>query len=509
MAAHAPDWFEILDIDLALKNLRTELTGDWYRDPWLWPELTYLVGRGRDLISGFLASTAASPYSLIDVPKENWGTRPAVVMNPLDRLCYQALVDRASFDLIGDLTPNAFGWRLSAVAPEKGKYSHNTKQWEFYRDHLSRLSDAYPVALKSDIASFFASIQIPRVQEEIETRCPINLPTKKLCELLARFEQMPHRSGLPQRSTASAVLANVIMGGLDDVLVHHSAAVPSTPEQKVSYRSFARWMDDVWLFVGEESSARSAQVDLQSNAMQIGLNLNSAKTEVITGDRVEIEAKEIEHSAIESALFYKNDHRPLEELVDRIIEEPERAARPSVRFAMHRMVERNSSYRALELAECAKRMPHVADALATAFRVFFTHDSLQEWFLENARGEWSIFEWPLAYYGAIFGSVTEPLPETLDFFEGKVATPSGALPLFAVACRRLAEWRPQNARAIFRTSAAATSDPGKRRVLALAALNAGESRSKVRSWLIEHDSNRVTLKMLEERNFVPVSFVAS
>ena len=68
-----------------------------------------------------------------DVPKENWGSRPAVVLDLMDRLVYQALVDRVSVRLIGGLDPNVYGWRLPALNLKIGVYSHNKRQWEVSR----------------------------------------------------------------------------------------------------------------------------------------------------------------------------------------------------------------------------------------------------------------------------------------------------------------------------------------------------------------------------------------
>jgi hypothetical protein len=51
----AIDWIGVLDPPRAIGNLRTEMAGDWYRDPWGWPEydclldghLDWLLSRAR------------------------------------------------------------------------------------------------------------------------------------------------------------------------------------------------------------------------------------------------------------------------------------------------------------------------------------------------------------------------------------------------------------------------------------------------------------------------------
>jgi hypothetical protein len=77
------------------------------------------------------------------------------------------------------------------------------------------------------------------------------------------------------------------------------------------------------------------------------------------------------------------------------------------------------------------------------------------------------------------------------------------LPLLAVAAERLASWDPSEYRAVARAALKQTSHPQSRRVLALAALNAGETRRTVAAWLRQEPENELTLRMLEAQNFAP------
>jgi len=115
-----------MDLKRAVANLRIEMgRNDRNQDPWDWPELSFVLDKEPDLTLQHCASSGSLQPALVDVPKANWGTRPAVVLDILDRLAYQALVDRVSVQLIGCLTPNAYGWRLPGVSPSPGIYSHN------------------------------------------------------------------------------------------------------------------------------------------------------------------------------------------------------------------------------------------------------------------------------------------------------------------------------------------------------------------------------------------------
>jgi hypothetical protein len=500
------DWEKALDFKQASKNLGDEKVGDWHQDPWGWPEVEFAIKKNPSAILDTCRGAGSRQAALIDIPKENWGSRPAVVLDIMDRLVYQAMVDRLSLNLIGDMSPNAFGWRMPATEPKRGIYSHNNEQWEWYRAHLSTLASGYEVCLKTDLVSFFASIPVPQLQETIQDRTPKGAITDRLCDLLGGFASIPGRSGLPQRSWASAILANMYIGPLDDALTHFAEPLPVPVTSKLQYHGFARWMDDIWLFGHDPAAMRKAQVGLQGIARTLGLNLNAAKTDVLEGDEVARQALEVEHSAVVDALepiLGEPNFQPLQELLDRLLEKPEKASRTSVRFATLRMRQHESDYRAQDLIQSARRMPHVADALSRLFRLTFTQESLEEWFLDYARSDWATHQWAIAHYGRMFKSDRKPGSGLIDFFANKVRDANTELPLLAVAAQRLVAWDASEARSAFRDAFPKMSTAHARRVLALTALSAGERRGTVRTWLSADAENAPTLLMLEDASFVP------
>ncbi|MBO4239798.1 reverse transcriptase domain-containing protein [Pseudonocardia alni] len=503
------DWLAALDIKQARRNLIFESHGDWHRDPWGWPELNYLIDKGFANIVDFCRSEVINEIALLDVPKESWGTRPAVVLAPVDRLAYQALTDSLSLDIAGDLSVNAYGWRLPAKEPKKGHYSHNNRQWDLYLGNLMSHAVAHPVALRTDIVSCFASMSINVVQAELDERTPSNFISKRLLSLLGSFDRFRDRSGLPQRSIASALIANMIMMTLDDVLEHYSSASPILQGETAQYHSFARWMDDMWLFVDDPGKARRAQIELQKAAESVGLYLNAAKTEVLEEGQAVSEVQSIEHSAVDGALNrpLNPDAGPLHELIDSILDAPEKTGRTSIKFAALRMTAHDENYRALELAEAAKRMPHAADALAPLFKEVFTAESLEEWFLDYVRSDWAGFEWTIAQYVRMFGKDFTPSDELIEYLADLVENPATSLPLLAAAAQRLSEWRPATAKTVIRAASRVTTNAHAVRVLSLAALNAGEPRRTVRPWITAHDANRAIAELLSERSFraLPVS----
>lgn len=499
------DWAKALDIKKAAANVRTEFVGDWHLDPWDWPELEYLSSTAPELLVEHLKSNGGYRSALIDVPKENWGVRPAVVLNILDRLAYQALVDRMSVDLIGELSSSVYGWRLPPSSTERGKYSHNNLQWSAYRGHLDNATTSFESGLRTDLVSCFASMPIDQVSAAIDDRVSQGSVKNRLISFLESTSRTPARSGLPQRSLASAVIANMYLAPLDDVLEHYSQEILSFAlvgkKRRMERRSWTRWMDDVWLFGGDVSDLRRAQVDLQNVAGSIGMHINSSKTEVLEGSNLLEVALQIEHSAVDGALESAEDTRPLEELVDRLLDDPARASRTSVKFATLRMRKHDSSYRIEDFIRLAAQMPHSADALTPLLKERITRGSLQDWFLEYVQSGWASVQWSVAQYLHLFPSQTRPRKALREYVARLVSDAGTSISLLAVASQRLCAWDPQEARAVFRQVAARTENPHSRRVVALAALASGERSMAVQKWLRQDDDNRVTLEMLQSRNF--------
>jgi hypothetical protein len=494
------DWAKVLDLEGALKSLASERYGEWYSDPWSWPELDYMAKVEPDLIfSHASASTTRSP-ALIDVPKENWGTRPAVVLDPVDRLTYQALVDRQSVRFIGDLSDNVYGWRLRPGTSTPADYSHNDIQWNWFHQNLSLMSRLYPAALKTDVVSCFASIPIDQLCAVVLQAAGSNAVSKRICSMLRSFAQVERRSGVMQRSLASSVLVNLYLRPVDDALSSYSAAMPKRVGRKSEFRSCARWMDDIWLFASEASYCRRVQIELQDILRDLGLNVNSSKTDVLEGADLIHEVLELEQSGVDSAIG-QNDLGPLDDLLGRLLLRPEKASRTALRFAVSRMRDQEVYNRADDLLNAANRMPHAADVLAPLFSDVFTTGALIDWLLEYVDSNWSTHEWSVAAYARMIPSTHKARKQLRDYFSERIADSNTSLPLLGVAAQRLSIWSPTEARSTFRHAFSRAGSHHARRVIALAAAGAGESSTKVQQWLGADAENLPILNLMTARKF--------
>jgi hypothetical protein len=485
------DWLSALDLGAARANLRNEYYGDWYRDPWGWPEIEWLVDRRQDIVANRLGSADPRRPARIDVAKENFAVRPAVVLDPVDRLAYQAIVDRLSVELIGDLRPLVLGWRLPLDEPQRGKLASQRGQWDAFITQLNGHSLSHAAALKTDIVSCFARIPVDRLAERVRHRHDSGISVRLVDWLGKWSSQIQGRSGLPQRSTASSVLANLYLRPIDDYLSQRASELGGRA---------VRWMDDIWFFADDEAALRKVQVEIQGELEAIGLNMNSGKTAVLTDGALVDVAGNYAQSGVEAALAVRGDPAPLGALIDELLEVPEISPRTGIRFATRRIRDFEQWQFVERFIDTAERMPHAADSLARLFRDADRWSDLVDWYLDYLDSGWNAVDWSSAHLGTMFPSSVAPSQALTGQFAAFVAE-SDSLVVLAVASQRLASWDPDLARQAIRAGIDEAQHPLHRRVLALAAVRAGEERDLVRDWLSEFEETSVTLQMLTDQGW--------
>lgn len=509
------DWQSVLDIDLAIANCRTDIFGDWHRDPWAWPELEWLgTDAGMPLVIERLNSRGVRRSRPIDVAKENFLTRPAVVFDPLDRLIFQALVDRSSAKLIGDMDPWVFSWRLSRRKAKSGRYTDNGDEWKSYRNSMSNLSDRFDLGLATDIVSFFESVPIESLCEEVAVELGAGLVTERLVDLVHSWSGIVGRKGLPQRSWGSSVLANFYLRPVDDVLRRKGSFYLRKPARgrRIRHYGITRWVDDIWIFATREERLRATQLALQDGMRELGLHLHAGKTMVYEGEELQKAAKDLQRSAIDNELRdAPATTDELDALIAEILANPTSVSQTLVRLATVRMRSHRVFDRVDDFVEVAPAMPHCSQHLARLFRDSGKWRELEGWFIDYAQGDWAQISWAVAQLGTMFPSGSkngQGTPSTIvqEFFAevlaGDKTVKCGASPsLTALLAQRVSQWDPPAARNILREQAPEADHPMDRRVLALAGLNAGERRAWASGVLSEFEENRVTQTFLQERRY--------
>jgi hypothetical protein len=498
------EWADILDVKRAVATATTEMFGDWLRDPWSWPELKYLANDPSLLVDRLNSRQAR--FERLSVPKVNFGTRPAVVQDPVDRVVYHAVVNSISARVTGDLAPFVRGWRLSRTEPKAGLYLRNQQEWLDFIASRREAVDEQGSVLATDITNFFGSVDSNRLSELVFRKAGNVLPANALHLIISSFNALPDRSGIPQRSVASSVLANAYLGPIDDLLSRYAS---------MTNADVARWMDDVWVFGGDHEQLRCLQLDLQDELRNLGLEINLGKTRIREGDEARslVEANDLEReppTRVEAAsgMPYVSASQvdDLDRQFELLVERPELADRTAIRYVCRRAWDYGREDLVAGLVEITPRAPQGADHFSRLFGRSGYWRELPEWFVElsNAPVGLARLPWPIAQLGTMFPSDETVGPVAELFGRELERSKSPPVELLSVAAHRLSKWNEADARVLLRSIGAESDSPLCRRTSAIALHNLGEDHTRLASMLSEFEENRSTKALLEECGNRPI-----
>lgn len=491
------NWLEVLDLPGALRTCTTEMYGDWVRDPWSWPELRFLAHNPEHLDDRLTSRRVR--FEQVSVPKTNFGTRPAVVQDPIDRLILHCLVNRVSRSVIGGMEPFVMGWRLDREDPKSGRAVSNQQEWLRFIADRRTYSEKYSTVLVADVTNFFGSIPPDLVMSLVKQRAGTSKVVDAIESILDRFNLIANRGGLPQRSLASSFLANAFLSPVDDLLRRyadgHGAAV-------------LRWMDDLWVFGGSVEQLRRLQLDVQDELRSIRLEINLGKTTIREGDDVtrlvadhDLEREPPVHNVAGSGAQYVSHHDPadLDRVFEQFIDRPELADRTTIRYmcARIRAFERRDLLPAV--IDAVASAPQGADHFSRLLRWSGAWRDLDGWYVEMARSPTGVdrLPWPIAQLGTMFPGSDGSVP-VADLFAGCLENHQMmSVDLTALTAHRLAKWSPDDARLLLRRVAADSERPMCRRIAAIALHNLGGDAAKVAQALSEFEDNRGTLAFLQ------------
>ncbi len=483
--------------------LKQEMFGDWYRDPWGWPELTnvdFIASLDPETDLGVNLKDSRTlginpHFHTFTVPKSFLGVRPAVVQDPVSRLLYSAAVGASATKLQSNLPDWVFGWRV-----RNEEITTNRTEWPAYVDTLPR-EDADGFGLLIDLTSFFSSIDPVRLMSLVYRKLGKNASAQVIERIVTAHHLLATRSGLPQRSFASAILANIFLQPLDDAL----SSAQSNDQEITTVR---RWMDDISA-EGSEGALFQLMLTIQDRARQVGLELNISKTHLDevarTTDSLRVEAlrevsvelKRVRASAYTDVVETVPDLENLLRFEDEILSFPASAPRPTIKAVLHSLQKHEQYDRIQEWAASAKRMPQVADTLGRYFRAAphfenpFEADQepLSLWFTKYLKSTWGRQTWVTAQLALAFradrlpSSVRQALREWLET--------SDDIHQIAIATQRLCESDATTARSIIRSRVDKVTDPLLLRIFALGLLQAGDDRSVVEAILHRDARNRL------------------
>ena len=267
---------EKLDLELALKRVKSDLnTARSFIESPLEIELvdadqaTWLSQLSEKIAAGYRPHSAV----IADIPKGNGAVRPAALLNLEDRVVYAAavgaLLSAINLGLGWSQGKVDFSYRLSESVRRVEWFTNRFDGWSAFRKvSVERIDNGAAHVVLTDITGFYENIDLTVLFSDLRTLGADSDVIQLLQLCLNRWAVVPNR-GVPQGLSASDVLAKVYLNPIDQAMADMQV-------------DFIRYVDDIRIFCSDVPACKKALMSLIRSLRRRGLNLQSAKTEIVS-----------------------------------------------------------------------------------------------------------------------------------------------------------------------------------------------------------------------------------
>lgn len=274
------------DLETSQLHLRQDMRDDWFPDPLLYEELFSDHASACEVISSLLEQAngryPASSRVLRDIPKAGLGLRYSLETDFYDRLIYQGLCSYLLPFYDPLLSHRVLSHRFDEHARKK-KYlfKNRIELWKTYEGLTHLCISEGGVLLATDLVNYFENISresvisslsdlLPEVSATGTQKARLRNAIATLDDLLQYWCYRPGH-GLPQNRDASSFLANVVLDKVDRRMVERGY-------------DYYRYVDDIRICCSSEYEARSALSALIEELRAVGMNINGAKTSLLSAE---------------------------------------------------------------------------------------------------------------------------------------------------------------------------------------------------------------------------------
>ena len=324
-APEAPDTLDTASIDWALTHIRRHGDTDLFPVPFEYDAVTHSWTSLRHRISEIdLTSYEARPATRMLLPKQAFGLRVAVQLDPIDTIVYTALAYECAGAVEAARIPKdqrvACSYRFEKNP--KGDLFEKNSGWDDFHSRGQELatSGRYTKIVTADIADFYNQVGHHRVRNALESAGISSSRARNTERLLMNFTGGQSR-GVPVGPTASVVFSEACLTNVDLFLVRKGYV-------------HTRYVDDSRIFCADATVAWRALHDLteylytahrlalQSSKTQMLDVSNFVEKELIDPQRVEAATVDEKMTLLaEQASVYGEPGEDVDQYLDEVVRE--------------------------------------------------------------------------------------------------------------------------------------------------------------------------------------------
>jgi hypothetical protein len=217
------------------------------------------------------ATYVADPAPSLEVPKAGWNIRPGLALSIRDQLAYHYASLHAATRLAPLLDWSAYTVRFSYRLRMTGKawFEREFQGWRsFDTVSLGKINGGAKYVVVADIAGYYENIDIRRLVTELDAAQVGRTTCEQLSKLWNKWAGVRAR-GIPQAHAPSHVFGEFYLDPVDRGLRAYEI-------------EHIRYLDDFRIFATSERQARIHLHELSRLLRDRGLNLQTAKTEILS-----------------------------------------------------------------------------------------------------------------------------------------------------------------------------------------------------------------------------------
>lgn len=300
------DWYSLEMLRNAWKYAKIDMRDDFVFDIIEYQDVKSNIDSVFQVLNTQLEQDQYYPAPLISipVPKSDHSVRPGTVIPPIDLIVLYAIAQQLAPPLDAALAECAYAYRLNPRREDRSQPLFTDREspedatevdqdgqaaevgfpynwfdnWIRFDQDTQSASRAFEHVAVTDITAFFENISLRILFDRMR-----EILGEEYRELLDRLRvlldywdwavsaEKTSGTGLPQGNDVSSFMSNIYLRDLDRAIL----SVVVDDEEK-----YYRYVDDIRVYTSNRSEARRALVEMEHTLRTLGLNVQTAKTEI-------------------------------------------------------------------------------------------------------------------------------------------------------------------------------------------------------------------------------------